>query len=144
MGNLGKDAKNLILGNDGSDKEPVDFKTELQNALKAGLITKADGTLLITSRTNCDRFADLIARTEEKEVISAAKEDEMEFDTPEEAKEYLEEQKDKKEDKEKKERERKEKEKQSLEQQIMASQNEAKAKMKAEKNLEKQKQIERK
>ena len=42
MGNIAQDAKKLILGNDGSDKEPVDFKTELENAIKAGLITKAD------------------------------------------------------------------------------------------------------
>ena len=42
LGRIAQDAKNLILGNDGSDKEPVDFKTELQNAIKAGLITKAE------------------------------------------------------------------------------------------------------
>ena len=145
MGKLANDAKNLILGNDGSDKEPVDFKTELQNAIKAGLITKADGTLLISSRTNCDKLAELISRTEEKEVIKAAKGDGIEFDSPEEAKEYQEEQDEKKEEKSKKERERKAKEQeQSLEQQIQASQNAAKAKMASERNLEKSKQIERK
>lgn len=138
MGRIAKDAKNLILGNDGSDKEPVDFKTELQNAIKAGLITKAEGTLLITSRTNCDKFGELIARNSEKEVARAAKGDGVEFDTPEEALEY------EKEKKDEKERKRQEKvQTQSLEQQIQASQNEVKARMQAEKNLEKQQEIER-
>ena len=132
MGRLAQDAKNLILGNDGSDKEPLDFKTELQNAIKAGLITKADGTLLITSRTNCDKFADLIARTEEKEVIKAGKETGRENEPVQE----LEEKKEK--DKKKREEERIEKtQKESLEQQIEASKNATKAKMEAEKNLEK-------
>ncbi len=130
---LGQDAKNLILGNDGSDKEPVDFKTELQNAIKAGLITKADGTLLITSRTNCDKLADLIARAEEKEVTIASKESEREFNSIEEELEYREE-------KEKKEKKRKQKEQEnSLEQQIQSSQNATKAKIEAEKNLGKPK-----
>ncbi len=145
MGRLGNDAKNLILGNDGSDKEPVDFKTELQNAIKAGLITKADGTLLITSRTNCDKLAEAMIKSEEKEITRAAKEDGIEFDTLEEAKEYEAEQSEKKEEKARKERERKEKEQeQSLEQQIQASQNASKAKMASERNLGKEKQIERK
>jgi len=136
MGRIGKDTKDLILGNDGSDKEPVDFKTELQNAIKAGLITKADGTVLITSRTNCDQLAELITQSEMKEVIKAGKELGIEFDTLEEAKEYEEKEKD---EKKKKEKERQEKtQEQSLEQQIQASQNAAKAKMKAEKSLEQQ------
>ena len=88
MGNVAKDTKNLILGNDGSDKEPVDFKTELQKAINSGLITKADGTLLITSRTNCDKLGEEITKTEEKEVIKAGREEGVEFDTLEEAKEY--------------------------------------------------------
>ena len=141
MGRIAQDAKNLILGNDGSDKEPVDFKSELQNAIKAGLITKADGTLLITSRTNCDKLAELITKSEEKEVIKAAKENGIEFDTPEEAIEYEKEEKKKKEEKDRK-RQEKVQEK-SLEEQIKASQNTAKAKMQAERNLEKQKEIER-
>ena len=115
---LGKDAKNLILGNDGSDKDPDDFKTELQNAIKAGLINKADGTLLITSRTNCDKLGNLISRTEEKEVIKAGKENGKEFDSLEEEVEYNKEIKD--------------------------SQNANKAKMESEKNLEKIKEIDRK
>lgn len=141
MGRIAQDAKNLILGNDGSDKEPVDFKSELQNAIKAGLITKADGTLLITSRTNCDKLAELITKSEEKEVIKAAKENGIEFDTPEEAIEYEKEEKKKKEEKDRKRQEKVQE--QSLEEQIKASQNTAKAKMQAERNLEKQKEIER-
>ena len=141
MGRIAQDAKNLILGNDGSDKEPVDFKTELQNAIKTGLITKADGTLLITSRTNCDKLAELITKSEEKEVIKAAKENGIEFDTPEEAIEYEKEEKKKKEEKDRKRQEKVQE--QSLEEQIKASQNTAKAKMQAERNLEKQKEIER-
>ena len=130
MGRLAQDAKNLILGNDGSDKEPLDFKTELQNAIKAGLITKADGTLLITSRTNCDKLAELIARTEEKEVTKASKEDGKEFETSEELERYEE---------EKKEEKRLEKDqKESLEQQIEASKKATKARMEAEKNLGKE------
>ena len=141
MGRIAQDAKNLILGNDGSDKEPVDFKTELQNAIKAGLITKTDGTLLITSRTNCDKLAELITKSEEKEVIKAAKENGIEFDTPEEAIEYEKEEKKKKEEKDRKRQEKVQE--QSLEEQIKARQNTAKAKMQAERNLEKQKEIER-
>ena len=141
MGRIAQDAKNLILGNDGSDKEPVDFKSELQNAIKAVLITKADGTLLITSRTNCYKLAELITKSEEKEVIKAAKENGIEFDTPEEAIEYEKEEKKKKEEKDRKRQEKVQE--QSLEEQIKASQNTAKAKMQAERNLEKQKEIER-
>ena len=134
MGRIGKDTKDLILGNDGSEKEPVDFKTELQNAIKAGLITKADGTLLITSRTNCDKLAELIMKSEMREVIKAGKEDGREFDTLEEAKEYEKEKDEKEKEKEEKKRQTKAQE-QSLEQQIQASQNATKAKMAAEKNL---------
>ncbi len=145
MGKLGTDAKNLILGNDGSDKEPVDFKTELQAAIKSGIISKADGTLLITSRENCEKLANLIVKSEEKEITEASKENGIEFDTLEEAKQY-------EEDKEKKKKDKKEKEQQralkaqekSLEEQILESQNEAKAKISSEKNLEKEIQIERK
>ena len=145
MGKLGKDVKNLILGNDGSDKEPVDFKTELQNAIKAGLITKADGTLLITSRTNCDKLAELISKAEGKEVARAATEDGIEFENAQEEMEYLEEKAEEKKKKEKEARKRQqEQQDRSLEQQIQASQNEMKAKMTSEQGLGKDKIIERK
>ena len=103
MGNLGKDAKDLIMGNDGSDKEPEDFKTELQKAINAGLITKSDGTLLITSRMNADKLAELIAKSQEKDVTNAAKGDGKEYDNLEE------EIADKKEKEEKEEEERRKK-----------------------------------
>ena len=128
MGRLARDAKNLILGNDGSDKEPSDFKTELQNAIKSGLISKADGTLLITSRANNDKLGELIYKAEEKEVIKSERENKKEFN-------------DEIENKKKKEEKRKEKERQdkiqsaSLEQQIEASKNATRAKIEAEKNL---------
>jgi len=145
MGDLAKDTKNLILGNDGSEKEPVDFKTELQDAIKKGLITKADGTLLITSRTNCDKLGELITKTEEKDVIKASREEGIEFETLEEAKEYAENMEEKKEDKEKKEREKQLKtQEKSLEQQIQESQNRTKARMEAEKELQETKQNDRK
>lgn len=145
MGDLAKDAKNLILGKDGSEKDPIDFKTELQNAIKSGLITKADGTLLITSRTNCDKLGESITKSEEKDVIKAGKEEGIEFETLEEAKAYEEAKEEKKEDKEKKERERQQDiQEKSLEQQIMDSQNKTKARMEAEKELTGQKQNDRK
>ena len=144
MGKLAKDAKNLILGNDNSDKEPLDFKTELQNAIKSGEISKADGTLLITARANCDKFAEFISRTEEKEVIKASKENGKEFDSFEEAKAYEEEMKEKAKEKEEKEQKRQEEiKKQSLEEQIKASQNELKAKMASERTLQKPKEIDK-
>ena len=139
MGRLAQDAKNLILGNDGSDKEPDDFKTELQNAIKAGLITKADGTLLITSRTNVEKLAELISRTEEKEVIKAGKEKGIENEPFEEVKNKKE-----KEEKKKEQERVKKVQKDSLEKQIEASKNATKAKMEAEKNLGKTIEKERK
>ena len=101
MGKLGKDVKDLIVGNDGADKEPDDFKTELQKAIDNGLISKSDGTLLITSRMNADKLADIISKSQEKGVTLAK--DAKEFNSPEEELEY-------KKEKEEKERKRKEKE----------------------------------
>ena len=134
MGRLAKDVKNLILGNDGSDKEPLDFETELQKAIENGLITKADKTLLITAKSNVDDLAELISVKEEKEVIKASKENNVEFNSIEEAIEY----------KNKKKKKKEQLQQSSLEQQIQASQNEIKAKIAAEKKLEKDKGIERK
>ena len=131
MGKFAQDIKNLILGNDGSDKEPLDFKSELQKAIKEGKISKADGTLLITSRTNSDKFAELIAREEEKEVIEAGKENGKEYNFSEGEFESK-----KEKDEKKREKERQDKiQKDSLEQQIEASKNATRARMEAEKNL---------
>ena len=136
---LGQDAKDLILGNDGSDKEPDDFKTELQRAIKEGLITKADGTLLITSRTNVDKLAELISKAEEKDVINASKELGRQFDSLEEELAYKEEKEKKEKEKERRRQERVQQN--SLEEQIKASQNATKAKMVAEKEMDKPKEI---
>jgi hypothetical protein len=87
LGKLGKDAKDLLIGIDGSDKEPNDFKNELQSAIKAGIISKSDGTLLITSRMNADKLGEKIGKDQIKDVSSAK--DGREFDTPEEEREYL-------------------------------------------------------
>ena len=100
--------------------------------------------MLITSRTNCDKLGEEIVKTEEKDVINAARGDGKEFDTLEEAKEY-EAEEEKKEDKEKKEKERQVKaQEKSLEQQILDSQNKTRARMEAEKELTETKQNDRK
>lgn len=83
MGNLGKDAKDLLIGKDGSEKEPDDFKPELQNAIKNGIITKADGTLLITARESSDKLgssidkkqADGVRKINDKELYDSAEEE---------------------------------------------------------------------
>ena len=133
-----RDIKNFILGNDGSDKEPVDFKTELKKAIDSGLLSKSDGTLLITARTNCDKLAELISKSEEKEVIKSSKE-------KDEKENYFDEELESNKEKKKKEEERIEKvHKQSLEQQIQESQNAMKNKIESENNYKKSKENERK
>ena len=62
MGKISKDTLDLLVGRDGSEKESDDFKTELQRAIKKGQITKTEGTLLMTSRTNVDKFGDKIEK----------------------------------------------------------------------------------
>ena len=74
MGKLGKDAKDLLVGNDGSEKEPKDFKVELQDAIKDGTVKKSDGTLMITARLNVDKFGEKITKQQENGVKKAAKE----------------------------------------------------------------------
>jgi hypothetical protein len=95
LGKLAKDAKDLILGNDNSDKEAEDFKTELQKAINSGVISKSDGTLLITSRTNADKMGEELLKRIEKDLTLAR--DGKEFDTAEEALEYEKEKEEKKE-----------------------------------------------
>lgn len=103
MGNLRKDAKDLIIGNDGSDKEPDDFKTELDHAIKSEIITKSDGTLMITARTNSDKLGKKI---DEKQMTAARKINDTElYDSAEEEKAAIKEKEAKKEE----ERRRKEK-----------------------------------
>jgi hypothetical protein len=86
LGRLSKDAKDLLIGKDGSEKEPNDFKAELQEAIKNGVVSKSDGTLLITSRMNADKLGEKIEKDQIKDVTSAK--DGREFDTPEEEREY--------------------------------------------------------
>ncbi len=106
MGNLGKDAKDLLIGKDGSEKEPDAFRPELQKAIKTGVITKGDGTLLITARDNSDKLGDNI----NKKQIDAArkiKDDEL-YDSAEEELEAM-----KKKEEKKKEQERKRKQRET-------------------------------
>ena len=101
MGKLGRDIKDLLIGNDGSDKEANDFKTELQEAIEKGIISKSEWTLLITARIKADELGEKIIKSQEKDV-TLAKEGKV-FDSPEEELEY----------RKKKEEERRKKEKEA-------------------------------
>ena len=105
MGKLGKDTKDLLIGNDGSEKEPKDFKSELQDAINDGLVKKADGTLMITDRLNVDKSGEKMIKEQEKGV-KKIKDNEV-YDTIEEE---LEAEKRKEEKAREKEQKRKEKE----------------------------------
>ena len=131
MGKLVNDAKDLLLGNDGSENEPDDFKVELEKAIRNGLISKADGTILITSRNSSDKLGELIYQEEKKEIINSAKDNG--FESPEEEKAYKEK---KKKEKERNKINQEKIQSDSLEQQIRASQETAKAKIASEKNLQ--------
>lgn len=129
MGQLSKDVKDLLIGNDGSDKEPDDFKTELQKAINKGIITKSDGTLLITSRMNADKLADEIVKRQEKAVTINVKDGKV-FDSLEEELEY-------KKKKEEEEIKRKEKQAEIARQQLENS------KKKSEKSVSKSNSLEK-
>ena len=101
MGKLGKDFKSLIAGEDGSDAIPEDFKTEVANALKKGIISKPEGALLIATKMNTDKKASEMAESQEKDV-KKIKQDEVY--------ESIEEELAAKKEKEEKERKRKERE----------------------------------
>lgn len=103
MGDLGKDAKDLLIGKDNSEAEPDDFKSELQNAIKEQKTTKADGTLLITARETVDKFGALIDKRQ-IDGVKKIKDDEV----YESAEEELEAKKKKEEKKREQERKRKE------------------------------------
>ena len=68
MGKIGKDFKSLIAGEDGTGVEPEDFKTEVANALKEGLITKPEGALLIATKMNADKKGSEMVDSQEKDV----------------------------------------------------------------------------
>ena len=106
MGKLGKDAKDLLIGKDGSEKEPDDFKPELQNAIKHGIVTKADGTLLITARDNSDKLGIAIDK-KQVDAVKRIKDNEL-YDSAEEELEAM-----KKKEEKKKEQERKRKQREA-------------------------------
>ena len=106
MGKLGKDAKDLLIGNDGSEKEPDDFKPELQHAIREGIVTKADGTLLITARDNSDKLGMAIDK-KQVDAVKRIKDDEL-YDSAEEELEAM-----KKKEERKKEQERKRKQREA-------------------------------
>ena len=106
MGKLGKDAKDLLIGKDGSEKEPDDFKPELQNAIKHGIVTKADGTLLITARDNSDKLG-LAIDKKQVDAVKRIKDNEL-YDSAEEELEAM-----KKKEEKKKEQERKRKQREA-------------------------------
>ena len=76
MGKIGKDFKGLIAGEDGTNTEPEDFKTEVANALKEGLITKPEGALLIATKMNADKKGSEMIDSQEKDV-KKIKQDEL-------------------------------------------------------------------
>lgn len=103
MGKLGKDAKDLLIGKDGSENEPKDFKTELEESIKAGILTKAEGTLLVTARMNVDKLGENIDK-HQLDAVKRIKSGEV-YENAEEEKAAIKK-------KEEKERRRKEKEEQ--------------------------------
>ena len=118
MGNLAKDAKDLLIGKDGSEKEPNDFKPELQNAIKHGIISKANGTLLITAREASDKLGNTIDK-KQIDAVKKIKDNEL-YDSAEEELEAM-----KKKEEKKKEQDRKRKEKEA---EIARMQNESEKK----------------
>lgn len=62
------DAKKLLLGQDGSENIPSDFKEEINNSLKNNLINKAMATLLMTARKNVDNLGNKIVKKQESDV----------------------------------------------------------------------------
>ena len=118
MGNLAKDAKDLLIGKDGSEKEPNDFKPELQNAIKNGIISKANGTLLITAREASDKLGNTIDK-KQIDAVKKIKDNEL-YDSAEEELEAI-----KKKEQKKKEQDRKRKEKEA---EIARMQNESEKK----------------
>lgn len=68
MGKIGKDFKGLITGEDGSANEPEDFKTEVAESVKTGLITKPEGALLIATKLSVDKKGAELVEKQEKDV----------------------------------------------------------------------------
>ena len=68
MGKIGKDFKSLVVGEDGTNTEPEDFKKEVTSALKEGIITKPEGALLIATKLNVDKEATQLVTNQENDV----------------------------------------------------------------------------
>lgn len=66
-----RDAKNILLGNTENDNQP-DFKEELENAIKAGIVTKAEATQLIQTIKNIKSDA---KEMDKKQISSISLED---------------------------------------------------------------------
>ena len=64
-----RDAKRLLLGEDGSESIAADFKEELTNSLKDNIISKAMATLLITARNNADALGEKIIKRQERGLL---------------------------------------------------------------------------
>lgn len=60
MNRIFLDFKKLILGQDNSEKMPLDFKEEVAVSIKTNLIDKARASLLIIARNNSDKLGDEI------------------------------------------------------------------------------------
>lgn len=56
MNRIFLDFKKLILGQDGTENMPLDFKEEITVSIKNSLIDKAKATLLMTARNNADKL----------------------------------------------------------------------------------------
>ena len=106
MGQFSQDIKDFILGNDGSDKEPDDLKTEIARAIKEGIITKAEAAELMSALESIKKLAKKLDDGWIKEIKDA--EHAREFDTPEEAIEYEKEKEEKRKEEERKRKEREE------------------------------------
>ena len=63
-----RDAKRLLLGQDGSENTPLDFKEEIVNSIKDNIITKAMATLLLTARNNVDNLGKSIVKKQESDI----------------------------------------------------------------------------
>ena len=106
LGQFSQDIKDFILGNDGSDKEPDDLKTEIARAIKEGIITKAEASELMTALESLKKLAKKLDDGWIKEIKDA--EHAREFDTPEEAMEYEKEKEEKRREEERKRKAREE------------------------------------
>ena len=110
MNRIFTDAKRLLLGIDGSENTPLDFKEEISESIAKNIIDKAKATLLMTARKNADKFGEDIDKKQIADISGKSKKIKEKI----KQEEYIEE-KDKKERSEK-EKEDKRKKQESLRQ----------------------------